>query len=311
MSLTRRDFVKLCSGTVAGLGVSQLFHPELLMAMKEGMAKHPVIWIQGQGCTGCSVSILNSVNPSIKKVLLDIISMEYHPTIMASEGQTAMEHMYAVAEKYKGKFFLAVEGAVPMAADGKYCVIGEMHGADGKVKEITMLDAVTELGAMSGGVLALGTCAAYGGIPAAEGNVTEATGVGAVFEKKGIKTPVVNIPGCPPHPDWMVGSIAYVLTQGGLPELDGDGRPTLFFGENIHENCPSMSRSLPRPSHPKGVGTNSVARDQAPMPTASNVVGTAVLTGVSKTPCVSDVWNPPSPTACHPFTSLNSQSFAT
>ena len=48
-----------------------------------------------------------------------------------------------------------------------------------------------------------------------------------------------NIPGCPPHPDWIVGSLAYLLTQG-LPELDSDGRPVLFYGENLHENCPHV-----------------------------------------------------------------------
>ena len=71
------------------------------------------------------------------------------------------------------------------------------------------------------------------------GNVTGATGVMDVFKEYGIKTPVVNIPGCPSHPDWIVGSIVHLLTKG-LPELDDNGRPKLFFGENIHDNCPHL-----------------------------------------------------------------------
>ncbi|MCG8565311.1 MAG: iron hydrogenase, partial [Desulfobacterales bacterium] len=99
-----------------------------------------------------------------------------------------------------------------------------------------MVDVMKELGPMASSVLGIGTCAAFGGIPAAEGNVTGAMGVMDFFKQEGIKTPVVNIPGCPPHPDWIVGSIVHLLEKG-VPELDSDGRPTLFFGENIHDNC--------------------------------------------------------------------------
>ncbi|MBF0303929.1 MAG: hydrogenase small subunit [Desulfamplus sp.] len=233
-TLSRRTFLKGLTGTAAGIGLSQIFNPKLISAMTKGLETHPVLWIQGQGCTGCSVSLLNSVEPTIKKILLEIISLQYHPTIMASEGETALENMYRVAKEYKGKFSLAVEGAIPMAADGKYCISGEMNH-----KEITMLQMTKELGEMAGSVLAIGSCAAYGGIPAAKGNLTEATGVQGVFKKFGIKTPVVNIPGCPSHPDWIVGSIAHLLTKG-IPEVDENGRPLLFFGENIHENCPYL-----------------------------------------------------------------------
>ena len=172
--------------------------------------------------------------PPIADVLLKVISLQYHPTIGACEGELAMEHLYAVAEEYKGRFSLVVEGAIPTAAEGKYCVIGEMNH-----KEITMVDIVKELGAMAGSVLAIGTCATYGGIPAAKGNVTGATGVMDFFKTQGIKTPVVNIPGCPSHPDWIVGTIVHLLEKG-IPELDDVGRPTLFFGENIHDNCPRL-----------------------------------------------------------------------
>jgi hydrogenase small subunit len=232
--VSRRGFLKALTGTAAGIGLSQMINPALVSAMKKGLENHPVLWIQGQGCTGCSVSLLNSVEPSIAKVLLDIISLQYHPTIMASEGESALHNLYKIAEEYKGKFSLVVEGAIPLAANGKYCIVGERDH-----REITMVEMTTEIGKMAGSVLAVGTCAAYGGIPAAKGNLTQATGVQDVFKKFNINTPVVNIPGCPPHPDWIVGSIAHLLTKG-IPELDSDGRPLLFFGENIHENCPYL-----------------------------------------------------------------------
>ena len=102
-------------------------------------------------------------------------------------------------------------------------------------------------------VLALGTCAAYGGIPAAKGSVTEAMGTGAMLKQAGIKTPVVNIPGCPPQPDWIVGTIALALQkikekglEAGLAEvvslLDSEGRPLPFYGRNVHENCPYLGK---------------------------------------------------------------------
>jgi len=232
--VSRRTFLKAVTGTAAGIGISQMFNPALVSAMEKALETHPVLWIQGQGCSGCSVSLLNSVDPSILDVLLKVISLQFHPTVMASEGETALENLYHIAEKYKGKFSLAVEGAIPMAADGKYCIIGELN-----CKEITMVDLVKDLGAKAGSVLAVGTCASYGGIPAAEGNETGATGVMDFFKTYGIKTPVINVPGCPSHPDWIVGSIAHLLTKG-IPELDNDGRPTIFYGENIHDNCPHL-----------------------------------------------------------------------
>jgi len=248
MSLKRRDFMKLCTGTVAGIGISQMFHPavhEVLAGTVSG-SRPPVLWLQGQGCTGCSVSLLNTVSPSIADVLLKVISLEFHPTVMAWEGEPAMEHMYKIADKFKGQFFLAVEGAIPMAADGKYCIIGEV-----KHKEVSMLDAMVELGGKAAAVLALGTCAAYGGIPMAKGQLTDSMPVSKVFAAKGVKTPVVNIPGCPPHPDWIVGTLVVALQaikklglQKGLAEvvkiLDKAGRPTPFFGKNIHDNCPYL-----------------------------------------------------------------------
>ena len=251
LGVSRRDFLKTLTGTAAGIGISQIFNPAVVAALESGLKNHPVLWIQGQGCSGCSVSLLNSVEPTIADVLLKVISLQYHPTVMASEGETALENLYRIAKEYKGKFSLVVEGSIPTAAKGKYCICGEMGH-----KEITMVDMTKELGEMAGSVLAVGTCAAYGGIPAAKGSVTGAVGVNELFKKYSIKTPVVNIPGCPIHPDWVIGSIVHLLTKG-IPELDADGRPVLFFGENIHDNCPHldeldngiMSKSL---SDPKG-----------------------------------------------------------
>ncbi|XPV74909.1 MAG: NiFeSe hydrogenase small subunit [Desulfovibrio sp.] len=238
MSLSRRDFVKLCTGTVAGFGISQMYNPAVLQALEKGLPK--VFWIQGQGCTGCSVSILNSVHPSIADVLLKVIDMEFHPTIMGGEGEGAMENMFEKAKEYKGEYFVIVEGSIPTAEDGKYCIIGDYHH-----KEYSVQEAVRMLAKDAAAVVSVGTCAAYGGIPAAAGNLTESKSVKADLDDAGIATPVVNVPGCPPHPDWMVGTLVYALTNGVAATaeiLDSDGRPEIFFGENIHENCPYLDK---------------------------------------------------------------------
>ena len=248
MALSRRDFVKLCSGTVAGFGVSQMFHPAIHEAFAQTLTgeRPPVFWVQGQGCTGCSVTLLNSTHPSIADVLLKIISLEFHPTVMAAEGEGAYEHMMRVAEKFKGKFIFAVEGAVPVAHDGKCCVVAEANH-----HEVTMTEVTKVLAANAAAVLAVGTCAAYGGIPAGKGNETGAMGVSAFLKKEGIPAPVINIPGCPPHPDWMVGTLALLLdamkrkgTEGGVLEimrgLDDVGRPKVFY-PNTHLTCPYLS----------------------------------------------------------------------
>ena len=248
MALSRRDFVKLCSGTVAGFGVSQMFHPAIHEAFAQTLTgeRPPVFWVQGQGCTGCSVTLLNSTHPSIADVLLKIISLEFHPTVMAAEGEGAYEHMMRVAEKFKGKFIFAVEGAVPVAHDGKCCVVAEADH-----HEVTMTEVTKVLAANAAAVLAVGTCAAYGGIPAGKGNETGAMGVSAFLKKEGIPASVINIPGCPPHPDWMVGTLALLLdamkrkgTEGGVLEimrgLDDVGRPKVFY-PNTHLTCPYLS----------------------------------------------------------------------
>ena len=248
MSLSRRDFVNLCSGTVAGYGISRMFHPAVRQALAETLTgeRPPVFWLQGQGCTGCSVSLLNSTHPAIADVLLQIISLDFHPTLMADEGEPAINYMRRVAREKQGQFFLVVEGAVPVEQDGRYCVIGEADH-----KELTLEGTLREMGPNAAAVLAVGTCAAYGGIPAAHGSVTGAMGVRDFFQSAGIQTPVVNIPGCPPHPDWIVGTLLVALDfikQKGLadglaevlPLLDDDGRPTPFYGANTHENCPYL-----------------------------------------------------------------------
>jgi hydrogenase small subunit len=236
MTITRRQFLKLCAGAGIAIGSSEILFPEIVAALEKAVAGNPpVLWIQGGGCTGCSVSLLNTAHPTIAEVLLKIISLKFHPTVMAASGEKAIEQLYNVAEKYKGKYFLVVEGTVETAAQGRYCMPGELKG-----KEITFVQMTKDLGSNAAAALAVGQCATYGGIPAAQPNPTDSRGLMTFFDLEGIKTPVINIPGCPPHPDWMVGTIAHVL-MFGIPELDGDGRPKLFYSTLVHDNCPYRS----------------------------------------------------------------------
>jgi len=235
--MTRREFLRIFGATAAGIGLAGGITSSVLAGEKAEKVlpvlkkiaadRPPVVWFQAAGCTGCSVSLLNAVYPDIAEVLTKIISLQAHPTLMAATGEGALGVFEEAVEKQAGKYILIVEGAVPTAEKGLYGRFGEDERGD-----LTLLDWVRKLGGAAKAVMAVGTCAAFGGIPAAEPNPIGAKSVGAVLGRK-----VINVPGCPPHPDWMIGTLAHLLLFG-LPELDEYSRPRLFFREVIHFNCP-------------------------------------------------------------------------
>jgi len=201
----------------------------------------PVIYLQAAACSGCAVSMLNSASPTIKNILIDQIApgvhinLKFHPVVMAAAGDLALQVMEDTAKRQKGEYVLVVDGAIPTADGGIYSVIGERNG-----KPVPMVEKLKELSAGAMAVIALGTCAAFGGIPAAPPNPTGCKSVQKVLEASGIKKPLINVPGCPPHPDWFVGTVAGIILNG-LPkpeELDDFLRPKAFYGKLIHENCP-------------------------------------------------------------------------
>ncbi|MDP3013376.1 MAG: hydrogenase small subunit [Candidatus Subteraquimicrobiales bacterium] len=222
--LTRRQFVKMCGVMTAMAGLSEAYIPQVAKAL-EGVitgAKPPVVWLNGASCTGCTVSLANSNYPTVAEVVLDVISLRYSETLMADSGHVSEKALHDDMEKFKGKYVFVLEGAIPIAEDGIYCQVGGRP----------FVEIVEEAAASSAYNIAVGACACWGGIPAGDPNPTEAKGLQAV-----VGGTVVNIPGCPPHPDWIVGTIVNVLLFG-VPELDELGRPKVFFGQKVHDNCP-------------------------------------------------------------------------
>jgi hydrogenase small subunit len=146
---------------------------------------------------------------------------------MASAGDQAMKILDDALQNQAGKFILVVEGSVPTQAEGAFCTLGEREE-----KPLTVLDWVMKLGNHSQAILNVGTCSAFGGISSGTPNPTGAKAVKDILPN----ATMINIPGCPPHPDWIIGTIAHILLYG-LPELDEELRPSVFFKGLIHENC--------------------------------------------------------------------------
>ncbi|MFC2133098.1 hydrogenase small subunit [Bacteroidota bacterium] len=239
-SVSRRDFLRWAMAAPVAAGFTSNFLPKLAAALQEKIVEHPIIWLQTSTCSGCSVSVINTIHPSIKNIILEQVLpghqliLSYHGTLMAATGSMSLDAARAAAEKYKGKYVLVVEGAIPTKEEGIYGTMGEKDG-----EPITMLEWLDYFGRDALAVLTVGTCAAYGGIPAAEPNPSGCKGVSDVFQMRNIATPVINIPGCPCHPDWFIGTVSKILLYG-MPtedELDEQGRLKLFFSRSIHNRC--------------------------------------------------------------------------
>jgi len=187
-------------------------------AIEAAAKKPPVIWLEGQDCAGCSISFLSSEQPSAAELILDTLSLRYHEAVMAAAGHKA-EH--AMAETIKeGGYVLVVEGSIP-ATEDRFCMVGGRP-----FREILL-----ECAAGAAAIVAVGSCAAFGGIPG--DTVSQGKGVAHFVKDK----PVINLPMCPVHPEHMVETIVYFLQNKAAPPLDKHGRPELFFSKTVHDLC--------------------------------------------------------------------------
>lgn len=220
--ITRRTFLKYC----ATLASMMALPPAAGRAMADAMAaarRPSVIWLPFQECTGCTESITRSHSPTLEGMIFDMISLDYQETLMAAAGHQAEEARHAAMKENAGKYLLVVDGSIPLGRDGAYSCIGGRSN----------VDILKEAAEGAAAIVAMGSCASYGGIPKANPNPTGAVSVSDIVTNK----PIVNIPGCPPIPVVMTGVLAHYLTFGSLPELDEKGRPKAFFGETIHDRC--------------------------------------------------------------------------
>lgn len=228
MILSRRSFLNACKASSVALGLSAMNIVKLQELLANPNAP-TILWLQGSGCTGCTVSFLNYISTSepvdIADLLINHVNLAYHNTAMAAAADTGLAGLDTAYER--GGYILAVEGGVPCAFGGNACIAWSRNG-----KDITFLDAVRTMASRASNILSIGTCAAFGGISAAPPNPTAIQSVSAATGK-----PVINIPGCPPHPDWIVWTIANLLL-GKVGELDSYKRPKALYSRPVHESCP-------------------------------------------------------------------------
>ena len=233
--VTRRSFMKLCAGIAAAAGLSQLAVPRVAQALEESVIGatsgnlYPVIWIEGASCTGCTESFAQVETPDVASVVLDMISLNYSETLSAAAGHSMEE---AKAQTIAaGNYILIYEGAVLEAFDGNALrVAGE-----------TGITALVEAAESANAVVAVGSCAVNGGWMAAAPNPAQALGVQQYLKKVGVATPVVNVPGCPVNPEWVMSVLVDVVVMKDMDllvnRLNEFNMPGDLFNQTIHDNC--------------------------------------------------------------------------
>jgi hydrogenase small subunit len=217
--ISRRDFLQFCVMTAVTMALPITMGSRIATAL-ENQPRPATIWLNFQDCTGCTESITRSNTPSLTRLLFDLISLDYHHTLQAAAGEAAELARIQTMVTNAGNYLLIVEGSIPM---DHYATIAGVSSKD------LLLEAVE--GAQA--IIAVGTCASYGGIARANPNPTNAMSVAELITNK----PLINIPGCPPLPVAITGVIVHFLTFGEWPLLDNLKRPLAFFGRTVHDRC--------------------------------------------------------------------------
>jgi hydrogenase small subunit len=226
--ISRREFLRMGAVLAAGAGLGS----DAAQALAAGLERvftgqKRVVWLQGMSCTGCSVSLLNSDEPGPVELITQVISVVFHPNLSAAQGHLVTETLDRLVEA--GDFFLVLEGAICPKMPQACTVAGR-----------PLTDLLPPLLKRAQFIVTAGSCAAFGGIPGADGNPTGAMGLKEFMIDRGIpvENKLVNCPGCPVHPHTIVTTLAY-LAGAGYPAVDPVTlTPNMICSASVHDDCP-------------------------------------------------------------------------
>lgn len=201
-----------------------------------------LLWLQASGCGGCTMSLLCAEDPGLPDLLADAgIRLLWHPALSVETGAEARALLERIERGEEPLDILCVEGAIARGprGTGRY----QMLSGTGR----SLMDWVASLAPRAAHVVAVGSCAAYGGVTAAGGNPSDAVGLqyegahpGGLLPagwRAGAGAAVINVAGCPTHPGWVTETLM-MLAAGEAVALDGYQRPRFYADHLVHHGCP-------------------------------------------------------------------------
>ncbi len=219
VDIGRRDFIKLCGTTAALLGLGSAGIPRIAQALESAAVKRPsVIWLNFASDTGCTEALIKASYPNAAQLILEILSLDYNETIMAAAGDQAEEILDHALKR--GDYILIVEGGIPTKP------------GYGMIARREMLDIGKEFAERATAVIAVGSCATWGGVPAGDPNPAAIKGV-----REALGVECINLDLCPVNEGILVATVVDFLLTKRVPELDQHGRPKIFYGQTIHDQC--------------------------------------------------------------------------
>ena len=239
---------------MAAIGIrSRAVQPDTSRVRLGPLEKIYLIWMAGASCDGCTVAATGATHPRVEHLQAGSIPglprVELISTVLSVEVGSEWVHNLFMAERGEldAPYLICWEGSImdeAIAGDGYWMGLGEDPETG---RQITSLEWLDRLAPGAAALIAVGTCATWGGIPAAKGNVTNSMGVKDYLAKgyrSAFGVPVVNVPGCAPIGDNVLETLTAVcLFLNGLaplPEFDELGRPAWLFGETVHSHCPRV-----------------------------------------------------------------------
>ena len=221
--VSRREFMAFCATMAAALSLPDRAAAQIARAVQQ--ARKPIlVWLEFQDCAGNTEGFLRASRPTAADVILDLLSLDYHETVMAAAGHQAEENLARTVKERPGEYIAVVEGSIPAGAYGAYCTVG------GKAA----IDTAREVCGNAAATIAIGTCAAFGGIPAAAPNPTGALSVSEAVPNA---PNLINLSACPANVENLTALLVYYLTFKRWPPLDHYKRPLFAYGKTIHDNC--------------------------------------------------------------------------